>query len=100
MPTLAHDTTRAARWTGGLKSLKALCTEPPFSDLIRQVIVEAVKQISGIENARGKIARAERPALDPSAQPFQDLIDQLLYRMAGLRDAEIAGLEERYAKML
>jgi hypothetical protein len=44
--------------------------------------------------------KAGEPSLHPSAQPYQDLIDQLLYRMAGLNDAEIVGLEERYAKML
>ncbi len=83
-----------------LDLLKPLCAEPPFSELIRQVIVEAVKQISGIEKARGEIARSVRSALDPAAQPYQNLIDQLLYRLAGLSDVEIAGLEERYAKML
>ena len=43
---------------------------------------------------------AHRSALHPSAQTYQDLIDQLLYRMAGLNEAEIAGLQARYAKML
>jgi hypothetical protein len=86
--------------TKALEMLKPLCAKPPFSPLIREAIIEAVKQISAIEKARGEIARADRSALHPSAQPYQDLIDQLLYRMAGLSDAEIAGLEERYAKML
>ncbi len=90
----AGDTAKA------LEMLKPRCAEPPFSLMIRDVIIEAVKQISAIEKARGEIARAARSALHPSAQPYQDLIDQLLYRMAGLTDAEIAGLEERYAKML
>jgi len=83
-----------------LDLLKPLCAEPPFSLAIREVIIEAVKQISAIEKSRGEIARADRSALHPSAQPYQDLVDQLLYRMAGLTDAEIVGLEERYAKML
>lgn len=100
MQTVDHDTTKPARWTGESKSLKPLCAEPPFRPLIREVIIEAVEQISAIEKASGEIARAARSALHPSAQPYQDLIDQLLYRMAGLTDAEIAGLEERYAKML
>jgi len=83
-----------------LNSLESLWAEPPFDPLICEVIIEAVQQISAIEKARGEIARADRSTLHPSAQPYQDLIDQLLYRMAGLSDAEINGLEERYAKML
>lgn len=90
----ARDTAKA------LDLLKPLCAEPPFSLVIREAIIEAVKQISAIEKARGEITRAARSALHPSAQPYQDLIDQLLYRMAGLSDGEIAALEERYAKML
>jgi hypothetical protein len=91
-----------ARWVGRTltKILKPLCAEPPFDLVLREVIMEAVKQISAIEKERGDIARAERSALHPSAQPYQDLIDQLLYNMAGLNDAEIVGLEDRYAKML
>jgi hypothetical protein len=43
---------------------------------------------------------SERSALDPAAQPYQDLIDQLCYGMAGLASDEVKGLEERYARML
>jgi hypothetical protein len=42
----------------------------------------------------------ERSKLAEAAQPFQDLIDWLLHKMAGLSDAEAAGLEERLAHML
>jgi hypothetical protein len=52
------------------------------------------------EADRGDIARTERSALDPAAQPYQDLIDQLFYGMAGLTADEVAALEARYAKML
>ncbi len=34
------------------------------------------------------------------AQPYQDFIDRLFYRMAGLTEDESAGLEERLARML
>jgi hypothetical protein len=47
-----------------------------------------------------KLARAERSELDPKLHPYQDLIDQLVYRMGGLTGAEIACLDERYEKML
>jgi hypothetical protein len=53
-----------------------------------------------LEADRGDIARTERSALDPAAQPYQDLIDQLIYGMAGLTAEEVKALEERYARML
>jgi hypothetical protein len=46
------------------------------------------------------IAQTERSALAPEAQPFQDLIDRILYRMAGLTDDEAKGLETRLEGML
>ena len=52
------------------------------------------------EQHRGEIARSERSALCAEAQPYQDLIDRLLYAMAGLNDDEARGLEERLARML
>jgi hypothetical protein len=36
----------------------------------------------------------------PAAQPYQDLIDRLLYRLAGLSEAAAAALEKRLEKML
>jgi hypothetical protein len=52
------------------------------------------------EADRGDIARTQRSALATAAQPYQDLIDQLFFGMAGLSAEEIKALEERYAKML
>lgn len=73
---------------------------PPFPLVVENVLVELVRRITAIEQARGEIARTERSALASAAQPFQDLIDRLLYAMAGLTPSEIAGLEERLARML
>jgi hypothetical protein len=84
----------------GLELLRPLLAQPPFSPAIRQVIVTAVQQIMTFEADRGDIARTERSALDPEAQPYQDLIDQLFFDMAGLTADEVKALEERYAKML
>jgi hypothetical protein len=80
--------------------LRPLLAEPLFSPAIRQVIIAAVRQIITFESDRGPIARSERAALDPAAQPYQDLIDQLLFGIAGLSADEVKALEERYAKML
>jgi hypothetical protein len=63
-------------------------------------IVHLVDEISNLEAARGDIARTERSALAPEAQPYQDLLDRIFYRMAGLTDAEAKGLEKRLEAML
>lgn len=59
-----------------------------------------MKQIIEIEAHRGGIARTERSALDPAAQPLQNFIDELFFGMAGLSAAEVAGLKDRYSRML
>ena len=64
------------------------------------MIVEATNQIIAIEQARGTIARFDRSHLDPKAQPYQDFIDTLFYRMAGLSPAEAQALETRLSTML
>ena len=63
-------------------------------------MIHAVNEIVRIEYARGPISRSDRSALDPKAQPYQDFIDQLLYRLAGLTPAESQALETRLATML
>ena len=73
---------------------------PPYGQAVRDTIVDLVNRITAIEAARGEIARAARSALAPAAQPYQDLIDRLLYTLAGLSEAEWSGLEERLPKML
>lgn len=72
----------------------------PFSPTIREVIISSVKRITSIERERGAISRASRSALAPEAQPFQDLIDRLLFAMAGLTAEESAAIEERLGQML
>ena len=72
----------------------------PFVPAIRDVVVEAAKLIVKIEMERGTISRTDRSALSEKAQPYQDLIDKLFYRMAGVTYAEAAGLEARLSTML
>jgi hypothetical protein len=91
---------RQGRPADVLAELRPLLDRPPFSTAVQVVIVAAVERIIAIERERGDIARTDRSALAPEAQPYQDLIDQLFYRMAGLTDDEIRGLEERYSRML
>jgi len=63
-------------------------------------MVRLADEILKIESARGDIASTERSALSPEAEPYQDLIDRILYRMAGLTDVEARGLDERLRVML
>jgi hypothetical protein len=60
------------------------------------------KRLSGLKSwiKRDDRSLPERSALCPDAQPYQDLIDRLLYAMAGLSEEEAGGLEERLARML
>ena len=89
----AEAAVAAGRPEEALGLLRPLLAAPPFSPVIRQVIVAAVQQIMTFEADRGEIARTERSALDPAAQPYQDMIDRLFYGMAGLTDAEATALE-------
>jgi hypothetical protein len=47
-----------------------------------------------------RIASPGALGLALAAQPYQDLIDQLFFGMAGLTADEVKALEERYTKML
>jgi hypothetical protein len=73
---------------------------PPYGQAARDAIVELVKRITAIEAARGEIARTERSHLAPAAQPYQDMIDRILYALAGLTETEWRGMEERLKTML
>jgi len=94
------DALKRKRWEEAFMQIEPLLVEPPFSTTIMSSIVCLVDEISKVEAARGDIARTERSALSPEAQPYQDLIDRILYRMAGLTDAEVQGLEKRLEGML
>ena len=83
-----------------LRTLQPSMVVPPYGQIVRDTIVELVKRIIAIEVARGEIARTDRSALASAAQPYQDLIDRILYTLAGLSEPDWRGLEERLARML
>ena len=62
------------------------------------VLTSAQRTAQSRHRVRGTVR--DRAALDPNAQPYQDLIDQLFYGMAGVTADEVRGLEERYVRML
>jgi hypothetical protein len=80
-------------------TLKTKLVTPPFSPIVRDVIVDLVDRIMLNEAGRGDIARTKRSALDPDGQPYQDLIDRYLFAMAGLTDAESIALQGRLSRM-
>lgn len=90
----------AGNFDEALHILRPALASAPFKLAIRDIMVDLVRLIIDAEQRRGQIARAERSALCAEAQPYQDLIDHLLYEMAGLSAEEAQGLEERLATML
>ena len=83
-----------------LRALQPAMAAPPYGRAVCDVIVDVVKRIAAIEAARGEIARTDCSALAPAAQPYQDLIDRILYTLAGLSEADWQGLEKRLVNML
>jgi hypothetical protein len=83
-----------------IRVLEPLFARPPFSRCIVECICDIVGRISSIESKRDGLTRADRSALDPVAQPLQDLLDDIVFRLAGLTDVESEGLERRLSEML
>ena len=83
-----------------LTALEPHTAGPPFGPGVAGVLVAAAERIMELEAARGAIARSDRSRLCGPAAGFQTLIDRVLYRLAGLTDAEAAGLEDRLGRML
>lgn len=75
-----------------------LLADAPFSPVVQAVIAAAVDRIAAAESGRGSIARTARSALS-AAQPYQDFLAHVYFRLAGLTAAEVAGLRTRYEAM-
>lgn len=99
IPSFSHAVAKR-KWGEAFGVVEPLIAEAPFPSSIMGCMMGLVDEITKIEAARGDIARTERSALAPEAQPYQNLIDRILYRMAGLTDAEAQGLEKRLENML
>lgn len=96
----ALEAISAGRLNDAFAALAPALAEPPFPKAVADVLEDLVKRIIDIEEARGNIARTQRSSLAPEAQPLQDLIDRILYALAGLTEEEARGLEERLSRML
>ena len=73
---------------------------PPFPQGVADVLAVLVSRIEEYERQRGEISRRERARLADPAQPLQNLIDRILFALAGLTAEESAQLEMRLATML
>jgi hypothetical protein len=80
--------------------LADLFVAPPFSQTLIKAVVRATKTIIRLERERGEIARSERSELCDGAKPYQEFIDSVLFRMAGLNERESKGLQTRLSTML
>lgn len=80
--------------------LQPCLAKGPFSPAARDALEQLVRKIHAAEQARGEISRQDRAHLSPDAQPYQDAIDRILFRMAGLSEQEIVGIEDRLSRML
>jgi hypothetical protein len=83
-----------------LRLIEPRLADPPFNSVVADLVSEIVLRISDLEIERGEIPRSARSALSQSAQPYQDLLDNLFYTMAGLTSAEAGDLENRLDEML
>jgi hypothetical protein len=72
----------------------------PFPQSVIDVLNDLALRIGRIERARGEIARRDRAHLAAEAQPLQDLIDCIIFDLAGLTVTERTQLVERLRRML
>jgi hypothetical protein len=72
----------------------------PFPYVVVETLSDLAGRITRIERARGNIARRERAHLVSAAQPLQDVIDEVIFGLAGLSETESSRLTSRLARML
>lgn len=78
--------------------LEPAWSKAPFSPVVRDVLGQLAARIETLE--RGAIPRQDRSHLCDAAQPFQDAIDLILFRVAALSAKDVSGIETRLADML
>jgi hypothetical protein len=81
------------------RALDGLAEETPFSPVLEQLLITLSRRIRSEEESRTKVSRAARAHLAPTAQPFQDLVDTILFRMVGFSKGEVEGLLGRLEEM-
>jgi hypothetical protein len=82
-----------------LPALEPYLEEAPFNPAIEQLLIALCRRVRQIEEKRGSINRVERAHLATAAQPYQDTIDAILFRLVGFSRRETEALNERLARM-
>jgi hypothetical protein len=77
-----------------------LMLQSSFRTRMQIEILALRHQLAMLQRHKKRVRLRAGSALDPRAEPYQNLIDQLFFRMAGLSESEARGLEERLAQML
>ena len=80
--------------------LEPCLAKGPFSPVVRGALEQLARKIQAAEQIRGAISRHDRAHLSADAQPYQDAIDLILFKMAGLSERDIVGIEDRLTRML
>ncbi len=87
------------RLGSALTAVGPLLEAAPFGPAVQDVVVAAVGHVIAAERARGDMSRSDRSALSAAAQPYQDFLDAVFFRLAGLTDEEVRALRARYEQM-
>jgi hypothetical protein len=82
-----------------MDAIEPMIEEVPFNPAIAALLIELSRRIRTIEEKRGPIGRGARAHLADGAQPLQDLIDTILFRLVGFSDREVVDLRARSAMM-
>jgi hypothetical protein len=82
-----------------MDAIGSMIEEVPFNPAIAALLIELSRRVRTIEYRRGPIGRGARAHLADGAQPLQELIDTILFRMVGFSDSEVADLRARSAMM-
>jgi hypothetical protein len=91
----------AEDWEGAWEWLiHANLMTPPFPSATARVLGLLSDRVAEVESRRRVTLRSERAYLDPTSQPLQDLIDRILFAVAGFTPSEAAGVEERMKVLL
>lgn len=79
---------------------KSISFDFPFDMGLRKAIAALVDRIIECERDALGSVRVNRSSLSPKAQAYQDVLERIVYLMAGLDDSEVAALEQRVESVL
>ncbi|HEX8342265.1 MAG TPA: DNA methyltransferase [Tepidisphaeraceae bacterium] len=98
--TAATEHLHAQNFDKAIEMMMPALDKPPFPRAVVAIICEATDRVVAIETARGAVTKKDRSALAKQSQPYQDFLDRVFFRLAGITDDEARALEKRLSKML